>query len=66
MHLGQPNAPASRLAVYPPQGVFTMPAMLKFLFLGMDTADLNFTVDIPSLLVMLVITILAPSLLGKV
>ena len=43
-----------------------MPGMLKFIFLGYDTTGLSLTIDIPDLLLKLVITILAPSILGKV
>lgn len=47
-------------------GVFVMPGMLKFIFLGCETSGLSLTIDIPDLLLKLVITILVPSVLGKV
>ena len=46
-------------------GVFTMPPYLKFLFLNYDLGGLDITVNIPILLAKLVITILVPSVIGK-
>lgn len=46
-------------------GVFIMPPYLQFLFLNYDLGGLDITVNIPILLLKLVITILVPSLIGK-
>ena len=43
-----------------------MPAMLKLMFVGYNAPGLELQVDIPDLLTKLVITILAPSIIGKV
>lgn len=43
-----------------------MPMMLKLMFVGYNAPGLELQVDIPDLLTKLVITILAPSVLGKV
>jgi len=43
-----------------------MPMMVKLLFLNYETPGLVLRVDIPDLLVKLLVTIFAPSVLGKV
>ena len=48
------------------QGVFTMPMMFKLLFVGYETPGLSLQINIPDLLLKLVITILGPSVAGKV
>ncbi|EFJ40825.1 hypothetical protein VOLCADRAFT_99308 [Volvox carteri f. nagariensis] len=46
-------------------GVLTMPLYLKLLFLNFDTGGLRLNVNIPDLLLKLTLTILVPSVLGK-
>lgn len=47
-------------------GVLSMPLYLKLLFLNFDTGGLNLNINIPDLLLKLTLTILVPSILGKV
>lgn len=48
------------------QGVLTMPPYIKLLFLNHDTGGLSLNISIPDLLLKLSLTILVPSLIGKV
>jgi sodium/bile acid cotransporter 7 len=47
-------------------GLLTMPIWLKFIFVGYDIDGLSLNMDIPDLFIQLSLTILAPSVVGKV